>query len=371
MDKRSLIIYATLFIFSGCTHLNLDKPKIPQEKKIDIKNLNQKIEKLNDKDKRTIYQSIKKEVLSYQKQGDEDYRNSHYYDALQAYKRVNFYEGNHIISKKRIRHIEQKASKKASFHYKKANKYLPKDKKRALRELNIVMMNNPEYKDTKELYKRVKNDKNMQIYLNGLKNRLDTQIANYTGEYKELKKIYKSFLILSKYDYKNRSVLKAKTFLKEQNDNLKKEALELYKSKKFTSAKKKFKEILTIYPYDKEALNYFNKIKFRQSKQKNIQFAQKMLKKQQYNDAKKYALKVLQLEPNNKEAKKIIYDADQKSKKEIRRFLSDGIRYYNSKNLKLAKKSFEKVLQIDKKNSAALIYNQKIQRQLQTIESLQ
>jgi len=371
MNKKISINLILLFLLSGCAHLETKKETSQAEKKVNIQSLNKKIEKLNHKDKRAIYQSIKKEVQNYHKLGDKEYRDKHYYNALKAYKRVNFYEGRNVITAKKLHYIEKKAQDRAIYHYKKAKLYLTKDKKRALEELNIVMMNKPQYKDTRELYKRVKNEKMMQIYLNGLKNQLDTQIANYQGSYNELNAIHKSLHQLAKYDYQNSSVNKAQNFLESQKSTLKEKAISLYKEHKLTTAKEKFKEILTLYPHDIESVKYFNKIKFKQSKQKNLILAKKMLKKKRYKKAITYATKVLRLESSNTQAQQIIDDANKKIEQEIKKGLSDGIRYYNTKHLTQAKECFEKVLKIDSTNSAALIYHKKIQRQLHTIKSLQ
>lgn len=296
-------------------------------------NLNKEVKELNAHDKQLIYKSIKNEIRLYHRKGDEDYKNGYYHDALKAYELVNFYEGYNVIDPQKISNIKTEAKKRAYLHYKNATKYLKTDKKRALLELNSVMMNDPDYKDTKELYDKLRNDRAMRIYINALENTLKTELINNQGSYAELKSIQKSLNNLAKYDYKNQSLQKARELLKKQK--------------------------------------YMTRIAFKQSKKHNLAMANQALQQNHYLQAIAYAKKVLQLESYNKEAKKIIIMAEKKAKAAVRIFVSEGKRYYNSKNLDKANQCFEKALQIDKTNNTSLIYHKKIQRQLQTIKSLQ
>jgi hypothetical protein len=367
--------YITLFLlfFSLTACVNVEQKNITpsQKKQSHVIKLNKEVKKLDSHDKRLIYQSIKNEINLYNKKGDEDYKYGYYYDAIKAYELVNFYEGSNAIALKKLNHIKTLAKKRASFHYIKAQHYLPSKKKKALIELNSVMMNNPHYKDTKLLYKTIKNTRDIKIYLNTLQNSLETQLLNNEGSFKELKSIQKGLNNLEKYDYKNSAIKKARQLLKERKAILLKNSILTYQQKRLKKAKKNFYEILSLYPHDITAEQYIRKIDFRQNKTYNLYLAKQSLKQNHYLQAQSYAKKVLQLEKENKEALQIIADAQKKSKEAVNRYVKEGKKAYNNKNLDTAKQYFEKALDINKTNNTALIYHKRIQRQLQTIKSLQ
>jgi len=358
-------------LFSGCANLKKEQATPTQKKEIHITKLNKEVKELDSHDKRLIYKSIKNEIRLYHKKGDADYKNGYYYDAAKAYELVNFYESYNAINPKKINNIKAKAKRRAYQHYQNAKKYLKTDKKRAIIELNSVMMNNPKYKNTKELYDKLRNDRAMKIYINTLENTLETKLINNQGSYAELKSIQKSLNNLARYDYKNKSLQKARELLRRQKNVLLKNAIAIYKKGELKKSKHKFIEILSLYPEETTAQKYMTRIAFKQSKKHNLSMANQALQQNHYLQAIAYAKKVLQLEPYNKEAKKIILTADKKAKAAVRKLVSEGKRYYNSKNLDQAKECFEKALQIDKTNNTSLIYHKKIQRQLRTIKSLQ
>ena len=365
----SLILIVTLF--SGCINLKQERATPSQKKQIHITKLNKEVKKLDSHDKRLIYKSIKNEIHLYHQKGDEDYKNGYYHDAAKAYELVNFYEGYNAIAPQKINNIKAEAKRKAYLHYRTAQKYLKTDKKRALIELNSVMMNNPDYKDTKELYNELRDDRGMRIYINALENSLETKLINNRGSYKELKSIQYSLKTLAQYDYKNPTLQKARELLRTQKHVLLKNAIAIYKKGELKKSKQKFLHILSLYPDDATAQKYMKLIAFKQSKKHNLAMANQALQQKSYLESIAYAKKVLQLESQNKEAKKIIVTANKRAKAAVRRFVREGKRYYNNKNLDQAKQCFEKALQIDKTNNTSLIYHKKIQRQLQTIKSLQ
>lgn len=203
-----------------------------------------------------------------------------------------------------------------------------------------------------------------------LKIDFETKLINNKGSYRELKSIQNSMKDLAQYDYKNKSLLKARELLRKQKSILLSNAIALYKKGELTQAKRKFLHILSLYPDDATAQKYMQRIAFKQSKKHNLLMANKALSHNRYLESIAYAKKVLQLEPHNKEAKKIAL-ANKKAKAAVKKLVNEGKRFYNNKNLDKAKQCFEEALKIDKTNNTSLIYHKKIQRQLQTIKSLQ
>jgi len=366
----TLLIISSLF-FAGCINLQKNKATPKEKKQTHILKLNNEVRELDTHDKRLIYKSIKHEIQIHRNKGNSDYKYEYYFDAINAYELVNFYEGYPAIGLRKIAYMRKIAKERSIKHYKIAKKYLTTNKKTALRELNIVMMNNPKYKDTTSLYSAIKSDRDIKIFINSLENLLETKLVNNNGSYKDLKSIQYNLKKLAKYDYKNRSVTRARELLNEKETKLLHSAVAIYKQGKLNTAKQKFLEILSIYPDNASAQKYMKKIDFKQSKKHNLYLAKQALKHNKYLKSIAYSKKVLQLEANNTQAKNIIISANKKSKREVKRLVYEGKRYYNSKNLDKAKQSFEQALKIDKTNNSALIYSKKIQRQLQTIKSLQ
>ncbi len=370
-------ILPLLVFFSACSSIQekIEVPKKKKEKKEKkenhVKKLKKEVKKLNSHDKRLIYKSIKNEINLHKKKGDEDYKSGYFYDAIKSYKLVNFYEGYYAIPKSTLAYLQSKSKIRAKTHYIKAQKYISTNNKKALMELNTVLMNDPEYKNTKKLYDEIRDYRDIKIYIDMLENQLTEKSINYNGQYKELKSIQNSINTLAKYDYKNSALQKAKNILKEVKGILMKDAIKLYEAKKYEASKKQFLFILTLYENDKKALSYMERINFKESKKHNLYLAKKFLDEDKYLLCIKYAKKVLQLEHTNPEAIEIVKKAKINAQKAVERFVKEGKRYYNTKNLDKAKVSFEKALAIDKTDNTSLIYHKRIERQLQTIKSLQ
>ncbi len=362
-----LTSFAAFLLLNGCMQYNTDQPK----PKTEIVLLSQKIQKLNAKDKQLIYRSIQDEINIYSKRGDDAYKSGYNYDAITAYELVNFYEGYDTIPLEKIKKIKETAKNKSIYHYKQALLYSKKDKKKALEEFNIVMMNNPEYKDTKKQSKKIKENREIKIFINSIENSLQMKMLNNTGSIKDLKEINDNLHTLLKYDYKNETALKAKKTLKEHYSILVQDAISAYNNGGLSKAKTKFNAILSIYKKDQTSRNYLEKIKIKNSKKMNMKLAQEALKNKKFLQSIHYSKKVLKADPNNAEAKKMIDLAKKESKKEVLSLIKMGKDQYNNKKLNIAQENFEAVLKLDPFNNTALIYSKKIQRQLETINSLQ
>lgn len=357
----------TLILFSGCIEQAINQP----EPKTEIVLLSQKVQELNAHDKQLIYRSIQDEINRFNEIGDESYEAGYNFDAITSYELVNFYEGYNTVPLSKINKIKKSAKAKSIYHYKQALLYAQKDKKRALAEFNLVMMNDPKYKDTEIRLNELKSNRDIKIFINSTENSLQMQMLNNSGDIKDLKKINNSLHGLLKYDYKNETAIRAKSTLKEYHKVLLENAIAAYDKGELNAAKTKFNSILSIYKKDQTSINYLEKIKIRNSKNYNIKLAQDSLKNKEYINSIKYAKKVLKVEPKNQKAKKIIVVAKKESKKEVANLIYIGKRQYNKKKLDKAKDSFNAVLHLEPFNNTALIYSKKIERQLRTIKSLQ
>ncbi len=357
-----------LFLLTGC----IDEYTQPKpEPKTEIVMLSQKVQELDAEDKKLIYRSIQNEINIHNEKGDEAYESGYNYDAIVAYELVNFYEGYNTIPLSKIKEIKKSAKTKSIYHYKQAQIYEKKDKKRAVVEFNKVMINNPKYKDTKDRLYSLKSNRDMKIYINSMENTLQMKLLNNRGTVKDLQGINYSSNNLLKYDYNNSTAFKAKATLKEYHDVLIQSAIKSYKKRDLAKSKRKFTSILSIYKNDQTSIDYLEKIKIRNSKSTYMRLAKEGLKNREFINSMKYAQKVLNIDPKNKEAKNILNNAKKESKKEVAHLLYVGKRHYNNKNLDKAQQSFNAVLEIDPYNNTSLIYSKKIERQLKTIKSLQ
>lgn len=371
MSSKTIFIFMiSILFFSSCATLTHEETQLKQNRAIHLKKLNKEVKKLNSHDKRLIYKSIKNEIAIHRKEGDEAYKYGYYYDAINAYELVNFYEDSNTIPLQKIKNMKRVAQENAISHYNNAKNYLNKDKKHALIELNTVLMNNPHYKDSQKLYNSLIKQRDIKIYINTIESSLETQLANLHGDYKELASIQKRLHQLEQYDYKNSSIKKARKVLKEQELRLSAKAINLYKQKKLRSAQKEFLKILTIYPHNKKVKEYLQIILFKLNKEKNFNLAYLKLQEKKYKEAMHYAENILKIEPKNKEAKAIIVQAKDEEQKALHLYIKRGKELYNNKDLDSAKEYFEKALNIDKNDNTSLIYYKKIQRQLRTIKSL-
>ena len=141
----TFIITSSIFFATGCVNLQQDKATPKEKKQIHITKLNKEVRELDTHDKRLIYKSIKHEIQRHRNKGDNDYKYEYYFDAINSYELVNFYEGYSAIPLKKISYMRERAKERSIKHYKIAKKHLTTNKKMALSELNIVMMNNPKY----------------------------------------------------------------------------------------------------------------------------------------------------------------------------------------------------------------------------------
>jgi len=361
MIKQTIFLCAIISIFSGCTNKTSTVKPEPC-------NIKKETQKLKTTDKKTIYQTIKQEIHKYKKEGDKAYKKGYYSDALQYYKKVNFYENTPVISKSKITYIKQKADKKSKRNYNKL-KYCT-NKKQKLSILNTIMMNNPEYKDSKKLLKKIKDDREIKIFLNHLQNDLYMKIANYQNTTKELKNINTAYKRVVKYDYQNKIAKESEVFLHQEWEKLIKEAKENYEKNHLKTASREFKTISSIYKDDKVSRDYLRKTKAKQNIKTNLIKAQNALNKQHYIEAIELSKTVLDIAPKNEKANTIKLQAQNGCNIEISKLIDSGMKKYEQKNLDGAKHDFVEVLKLDPHNNTSAIYIQKIQRQLKTIKSL-
>jgi len=356
-----ILILSILIFFTGCSQLNNSTPKT----------VIKETQKLKPENKKLIYKTIRDEISMYKLRGDKNYKAGYNYDALLAYEKVNFYEGYDAIPISKIDKINKQARQISKNNYRKLKKYNKKDKKRILLTLNKIMMNNPNYKDTTELFENIREDRKIKIFLNKLKNTLNMEIINNKSTTNNLIKINKAYENLIKYDYKNPLAEKARNILEKGHQDLIQDAKNSYNKGDLNIAKRKFTTISSIYKDDNTTSRYLLKIKTKQNIKSNLQTAKKALKEKNYIKAMEFSNKIIEVERNNEEANTIKLKAQNGCNQEISKLIHRGIKSYEQKNLDKAKNNFQEVLILEPNNNTALIYTKKIQRQLQTIKSLE
>ncbi len=358
------IFLTSIILFVGCTSAEVS-PKKKTTKK-ELSSLNKQVTDLDDKSKQQIYHTIKEDIKSYKEKGDKALSFEYYAEAIKAYEMVNFYEAKEVVSLKKIKKI---ALSNSAMHYKKALKYKNKDTKKFIIELNQVMINDTEYKDSKVLLNKAKTD--MWEFFKTKEDKLYKKLRINSGSLKDLKALRVLANDLRQYEYNNNNVVQAdkelqkyyKIFLDDARDN--------YKKGNYKQAKKGFEGLLSLNKKDAVAKQYLKKMRVVTKQEINMNQAKKALENSQYKEAIVYAKKVLRVDDGNTQAKKIIEQAKNKRKERVKHYLSKGKMEYKNKDLDKAKESFEKVLGCESSNAEALVYYNKISRQLQTISNLQ
>jgi tetratricopeptide (TPR) repeat protein len=329
-----------------------------------------KPENLSPDEKRVIYHSVQDEIEQLTAEGDTLYASGYYQAAAEAYELVNFYEDRAVIPTDRIRKIRIRANANGKHYYKRALKYLKKDKKRALHEFNKMMRNDPEYKDGKARFEMLKNDPRIRTFLAKMENDLQKALEKNKGAAKDLKRINTALARLVKYDDSNNVAMKAKGIIKAQRRALLNEAVRLYHKGALGKASAKFRLVQSIYKKDRTAEKYLDKIRLKNRLADILNRANKALAEAAYAQAIEAAEAALDIDANSKEAKRILTAARKGYEKQIPDLINQGITYYGKQDFEKALKAFQAVLIMDPDDNTSLTYIRKIERQLETIKSL-
>lgn len=359
MKNHIYLIILLSILMSGCS-LHQEKP---------VKILTQEVKDLNLTDKQHIYKMIENEIILYKKMGDKAFYANEYYNAIKYYKIVNFYKGYSYISDKKINHIKKDIHSRSVYHYKRALR--SKNPKEKLKELNSVMMCNPNYKKVKILYKKTANKRKNKIFINSLENDLYSKVLNPNHSLKSIKYINKKAKELHKYKYSSEILIRANNLIETEHKHLLQDTIKLYKKGNLTKARKSFLTLSSIYRNNFKEKHYLQKLKSQKQKKIILSKATYALQNREYKIAINYANRVLANSPNNKQAKEILSNATKLAHKKVEKLLKDGKYNYLQKRLKKAKTIFDLALTIDPKNTTALLYKSKIERQLKTITSLE
>lgn len=325
---------------------------------------------LSPDEKRVIYHSVQDEIEQLTAEGDVLYATGYYAAAAEAYELVNFYEDRAVISTDKIRKIRIRAKANGKHYYNRALKYLKKDKKKALLEFNKMMRNDPEYKDGKSRFEQLKHDPDIRTFLGGLENGLQKALENNFGTAKDLKRITNALDKLVTYDDANSMAVKANEIIKSQRNALLNEAVHLYNKGSLNKAADKFRLVETIFKKDHTAQKYLAKIQAKNELIQVLKQARSALEKEEFARAIEAAEHALDIDSNNKEAKRIISEAQKKFEKQIPDLIAKGKEYYRNQELDKALKTFQSVLIWDPDDNTSLTFIKKIERQLETLKSL-
>ncbi|MDD2830152.1 MAG: hypothetical protein PHW18_11315 [Sulfuricurvum sp.] len=365
MKFFQLTFLLVAFILSGCSSLMI--PIFTPEQK------------------RILYSSVQEDIAHRSAQGEAHYAQGYYAAAVDDFEAVNFYEGRAVIPLNRIKRIAEKAEERSAYYYERGIKMRESDKKQALIEFNRMLRCNPKYKDGKDQYEKLKNDKDIVNLLSAREDDLNTKLQKNNQSTPALKSLNQSLEELAQYDDSNFLVLKAREILEGYRKTNLEKATELYEDQKYDEALNKFEHILQIYPKEPTAQKYLDQFASKQEEQKRIkldhlasaQEGQKKVKlartafeQKDYRMAMKYASKVLEAEPNNKEGQYILETSKKQCEQNIPELISQGLKYYKKQDMENALVVFQSVLEVDANNTTSIAYIKKIKQQLKTIKSL-
>ncbi len=319
---------------------------------------------MSSDNKREVYHAVQQEIKEYEREGDLLFSEGYFNDAIKSYEMVNFYEGKSVISKERIKRLKNEAARNAKKHYYRAVQYQKKDKRHALSEYNIVLRNDPTYKDAKVRLESLKKDPAIETFLQSLEKNIRSTLYEDISLTKTLKKLHKAVKDLSFYDDNNHLVLYGKKLITQERKELFRKAVASYNKGRFTQSENYFKRLEALNPKDNTVKQYLelNSILIR---------AEEALKKEDYTTTLALSKKALNYDPDNKDALKFVELAKKESEKKIPELLDLGKALYEKQDYKKAKTVFQSVLHFDENNNTSLAYIKKIDQQLKTIKSLQ
>ncbi|XPV68591.1 MAG: tetratricopeptide repeat protein [Halarcobacter sp.] len=341
--KNLYFIIVVVVFFSACTNMN----------------------NLSTTD-RNVYQNVLSQINYYKNYAGYCYKKGYYKEALETYKKINFYENRDFYSKKYLEKLDSKAKYFSKIDYKKALKYLKKDKIKALHLLNRVMINNPD-ENSKKIFKKLKNEPKIREFLSKKENLLKEDLKNVNGSIENIIQLRNSYNNLYAYDSQSFLISETKGVLANRYNSLLLEAIKLYNLGKYEKAKRSLRALYKIYPKNSMVNGYLKAIDL----SNDIKRAKTFIRYKRYSEAAKVARDVLSKSSNNEEAKKIISICKQFDENQsIVTLQKKGVNYYNHQDFENAKNIFIKILQQEPKNNFALTYLKKISQRLKTIKSL-
>lgn len=367
MNPYLLLPVAVILFMTGCgKQLSLEPAAMESS-----------IKKLEPHEMRLIYRSIQDEIDRQNREGEWASAYGYNAKAVAAYELVNFYEGRTVVPKKKIEALKTKAQAKSKAHYKKAQKYLQEDPKRALKELNTVLKNDPFHTEASAELARLKRSAQLQAYIVSLNERLSSALSYSGYAFKTIEAIDDAMEKVIDYDPESPLVALAAERLEGAYREWNARACAHYDKGRIDKAKKAFGEILSVFEGDPEAKRYLARcngtLELRAAKKaldRELDAAQKALDQGDCASSIKLSKAVLTRSADNAKGKKILARAEQECQQKILEMIRVGAKQYFDKDLDAARRSFKEVLKLDPENSVSLIYSKKIENQLATIKSL-
>jgi len=261
----------------------------------------------------------------------------------------------------------------------KARNYFNKEKfAEAFAEWNSVIEIDPENSEAKEGLKKI--EKNLSDVINArekIANQLisEGKYAEALNEYVELKKIVPK----GKLSVINEKITNLKAKVKTKISSLIKSA-EIYlteKNKNYKKALEKYNEILKYDENNEIALNAITKInaKIDEDKEKYLEMGKQNMQSNK-EKAIAYFKKVLDLDPNNKDANKYIQELTGKESKQmadakqVRNLYYEGVDKYVNGEIEQAIAIWQKVIEIDPNHTEAIKNIKRAKEKLAAIKSL-
>jgi len=318
--KKYLIFFIGLFIITGCSEKNI---------KFGI-------------NEHLIYQKVLNDVLYYRSYGNETYKQGFYKQTAEAYKKVNFYDGQETYSNEYIKNLENKAKIKGEYYYNLALLAINKNKDKidAMVFLNKMRCNNP-IKAGEKQFKILKEDEKVKSFLLEKEKYVKSAIQNYDKSVKSIGELKKALDELSKYDYFSEVAMEARNIIKNDLSYLVNDTIKIYEKAEYEKARLYFLSLHQVYMNNRTITKYLNLIS-----------SKKIIKR---------PLNVKKNEDLPKEVNEI----------DISKDLKEAIAFYDNKDLINARKKFKKILSIEPNHKVALVYIKKIDQQLKTLKKLQ
>lgn len=317
-----------------------------------------------------IYRNMKDKLRNNYRQGIILYKQGKYADALDRFETVQSIDPEYGDVKRYVLITKEALTKKAKEYYekgmqqKRAGNY-----DEALDMFNLVLKEDPEYKDTKKQIELIRNSKPVI-------RKLDTALknANYYYNKKQYQKAYIECLKAKKYNPDNLDLFplmkKTEIALNSKSAPLVDSATGFYNKKNYPEARTRLVKALNLNPWDKEARELLTKCEKKLYLEKEYNTAKEKYNKKDFFAAYDLFSDINEREPGYRDSQRYIDLITNRLSANIPKYYDDGVAYYGNERFAEAIAEFNKILKINPNHQKALEYKERALAKLELKKSL-
>jgi tetratricopeptide (TPR) repeat protein len=317
-----------------------------------------------------IYLQTKDKLKYNYKQGIILYRQGKYANALDNFETVQSIDPEYGDVKRYILITKEALTKKAKEYYdrgqqqKRAGNY-----DEALDLFNLVLKEDPDYKDTKNQIELIRNSKPVIK-----KNEMALKNANNYYNKKQYQKAYIECLKAKKYNPDNADLFplmkKIEIALNSSSAPLVNNASKLYDKKNYPAARTNLIKALNLNPWDKDAKELLVKCEKTLFLERQYTVAKEKYAKRDYFTAYDLFTEINEREPGYKDSQRYIEIIANRLSANIPKYYDAGVAHYSNERFPEAIAEFNRILKINPNHQKALEYKERALAKLEMKKSL-